>query len=100
MKLIRGILAGLIFAVVCRVAEKPNIVLMVIDDWAWYGSPVQMDKKTSSSRMPIIKMPNFGRFARGGVIFRYAYAGASHAPLRVCIQTGQSSARNGFLRCC
>ena len=39
-------------------SERPNIVLLLIDDWAWYGSSIPMDEGMSNSRMPIIQMPN------------------------------------------
>ena len=31
-------------------AEKPNIVLLFIDDWAWNGSPIAMDDSMPNSR--------------------------------------------------
>ena len=78
-------------------SERPNIVLLLIDDWAWYGSSIPMDEGMSNSRMPIIQMPNLEQLASEGMKFRNAYSGAPQcAPSRVCIQTGQSSARSGF----
>ena len=78
-------------------SERPNIVLLLIDDWAWYGSSIPMDEGMSNSRMPIIQMPNLEQLASQGMKFRNAYSGAPQcAPSRVCIQTGQSSARSGF----
>ena len=43
--------------------EKPNIVLLLIDDWAWNGSPVAMDDAMLNSRMPVMQMPNVERLA-------------------------------------
>ncbi|EMI18217.1 N-acetylgalactosamine-6-sulfate sulfatase (GALNS) [Rhodopirellula maiorica SM1] len=77
-------------------AEKPNIVLLFIDDWAWNGSPVAMDDSLANSRMPVLQMPNIERLAREGMKFRSAYASPQCSPSRVCVQTGQSSPRNGF----
>ena len=77
-------------------AEKPNIVLLFIDDWAWNGSPVAMDDSLANSRMPVVQMPNLQRLAREGMKFRNAYASPQCSPSRVCVQTGQSSPRNGF----
>lgn len=77
-------------------AEKPNIVFLFIDDWAWNGSPVPMDDTLENSRMPVLQMPNLERLAREGMKFRNAYASPQCSPSRVCVQTGQSSPRNGF----
>ncbi len=32
--------------------DKPNIVLLYIDDWAWNGTPVAMDDTMENSRCP------------------------------------------------
>lgn len=77
-------------------ADKPNIVLFFIDDWAWNGTPVRMDDRMANSRMPILSMPNVEQLAREGMKFQNAYASPQCSPSRVCLQTGQSSPRNGF----
>lgn len=76
--------------------QKPNIVLFYIDDWAWNGSPVPMDEAMANSRMPVLQMPNVEKLAREGMKFRNAYASPQCSPARVCVQTGQSTPRNGF----
>ncbi|MEP3478504.1 MAG: sulfatase-like hydrolase/transferase [Fuerstiella sp.] len=78
------------------IANKPNIVLLFIDDWAWNGSPVPMDDELQNSKMPVLQMPNVERLAQQGMKFRNAYASPQCSPARACIQTGQSSPRNGF----
>ena len=78
------------------VLEKPNIVLLFIDDWAWNGTPVPMNDGMANSRMPVVQMPNVERLAREGMKFTNAYASPQCSPSRVCVQTGQSSPRNGF----
>jgi len=41
---------GWLLAGSCAAAEKPNIVLLFIDDWAWNGTPVPMhDGDTSNN---------------------------------------------------
>jgi arylsulfatase A len=80
----------------CFANEKPNIVLFFIDDWAWNGTPVPMADGAENSRMPVLQMPNVERLARAGMKFTNAYASPQCSPSRVCIQTGQSSPRNGF----
>lgn len=77
--------------------KKPNIILILIDDMAWNGTSIRMDDDIVNSGMPILKMPRLEKFASQGMRFRNAYAAAPQcAPSRVAIQTGQSSARNGF----
>ncbi|MEL6108588.1 MAG: sulfatase [Planctomycetota bacterium] len=77
-------------------STKPNIVLLFIDDWAWNGTPVPMNDAMANSKMPILRMPNIERLARVGMKFTHAYASPQCSPSRVCVQTGQSSPRNGF----
>jgi len=77
-------------------ANRPNIVLLFIDDWAWNGTPVPMADGVDNSRMPVLQMPNVERLARQGMKCTNAYASPQCSPSRVCVQTGQSSPRNGF----
>lgn len=92
-----GLLLGLLLASGAQAAEKPNIVMLFIDDWAWNGSPVRMDDQMANSRMPVAQMPNLKRLAREGMKFRNAYSGAPQcSPSRVCLQTGKSAPRSGF----
>lgn len=77
-------------------SSKPNIVFLFIDDWAWNGTPVAMDEGMENSWMPVLDMPNLERLAKEGMKFRNAYASPQCSPSRVCVQTGQSSPRNGF----
>lgn len=90
-------MAGWAWAGSCLAApQKPNIVLLFIDDWAWNGSPVAMDDSMENSHMPVLQMPHVEKLAREGMKFRNAYASPQCSPARVCVQTGQSSPRNGF----
>jgi arylsulfatase A-like enzyme len=87
----------LIFSTLLSAQEKPNIVLLFIDDWAWNGTPVAMDEAMRNSLMPILQMPNLEKLAAQGMKFRNAYPGAPQcSPSRVCLQTGKSAARSGF----
>jgi len=99
----RNILQACLFALLAQANlqaapedSKPNIVLFFIDDWAWNGSPVAMNDSMPNSRMPVLQMPNVERLAREGMKFTNAYASPQCSPSRVCLQTGQSSPRNGF----
>ena len=88
----------LLLSTIAQAADdsKPNIVFLFIDDWAWNGSPIAMDDDMENSRMPILQMPHLEQLARQGMKFRNAYASPQCSPSRVCVQTGQSSPRNGF----
>ena len=86
-----------LFAIILRAQEKPNIVLIFVDDWAWNGTPISMDEGMSNSQMPVLQMPNLDKLASQGMKFRNAYPGAPQcSPSRVCVQTGKSAARSGF----
>ena len=89
---------GLFFIImVHRAQDKPNIVLLLIDDWAWTGTSVRMDDNMPNSQMPLLQMPNLEKLAEQGMKFRNAYSAAPQcSPSRVALQTGQSSPRNGF----
>jgi len=82
----------------CLKAESrpPNIVFIFIDDWAWNGTPIAFDEAMANSKMPVLQMPHLKRLARDGMKFRNAYASPQCSPSRVCVQTGQSSPRNGY----
>ncbi len=87
----------LLSATLLRAQEKPNIVLLFIDDWAWNGTPITMDDQMENSKMPVLQMPNLSTLAGESMKFRNAYAGAPQcSPARVCVQTGKSTARTGF----
>lgn len=96
-KIVVGLVGfGAITTGVMAAQPKPNIVMLYIDDWAWNGSPVAMDDAMENSRMPVLRMPNVEKLARQGMKFRNAYGSPQCSPARVCVQTGQSSPRNGF----
>ncbi|MDE0263258.1 MAG: hypothetical protein OXJ37_12710, partial [Bryobacterales bacterium] len=81
MKVSRIFPLGIVLTMLCGTlapfsifaAEKPNIVLFYIDDWAWNGTPVPMDASMENSRMPALQMPNLERLASQGMTFRNAY---------------------------
>ena len=43
--------------------QPPNIVLVLVDDLSWYGTPVAMDPAVEASRMSFRNMPNIERLA-------------------------------------
>lgn len=93
-------LSTLAYAAGARAATKkhgtPNIVLLYIDDWAWCGTPIAMDTAEKNSRLPGIRMPHLETLAGEGMTFSNAYGSPQCSPARACVQTGQSSPRNGF----
>ncbi|MFA6544756.1 MAG: sulfatase [Limisphaerales bacterium] len=82
---------GLLLASVCLlvthpcegVSAKPNILILMADDWGWPASPLYGDK--------VVKTPALERIARDGVLFNRAYCNApSCAPSRAALFTGQN----------
>lgn len=72
---------GLLLSVSALAADKPNIILIVLDDWglgdaSFYGNP-------------LIETPAIDRLAREGVVMQQAYAAApTCAPSRAALMTG------------
>lgn len=63
-------------------AERPNILFLIADDWAFPHAGVYGDK--------VVRTPNFDRVAREGVLFNQAFCAApSCSPSRAGILTGQ-----------
>ncbi|MEM7602298.1 MAG: sulfatase [Verrucomicrobiota bacterium] len=91
-----GAISGFLAFSSVDASEKPNIVLLYIDDWAWNGTSIPMSDTMKNSFMPILEMPNLERLAAEGMKFTNAYGSAQCAPARVSVQTGQTSARSGF----
>jgi len=76
-------------------AERPNIVLILVDDMPWYGTDVRMDPESPGSAMAFRNMPNVQRLAEQGMTFQHAYSGAGMcAPSRCCLQTGMTAAHH------
>ncbi|MEM9446637.1 MAG: sulfatase-like hydrolase/transferase [Verrucomicrobiota bacterium] len=94
---LRRIILGLSLMTAGAVAQdKPNIVFLYIDDWAWGGTPVAMHESMKNSKMPILQMPNLEKMAAQGMTFTNAYGSPQCAPARACVQTGQSNPNNGL----
>ncbi len=63
-------------------AEKPNILVLIADDWSWPHAGALGDKT--------VKTPTFDRLVRGGVLFERAFVSSpSCTPSRMAIATGQ-----------
>jgi arylsulfatase A len=87
--------------------SRPNIIMILADDMAWYDTPVRMDDRMENSAQEImrsLKDPrnpgrlyqwNLQKLADGGMLFRNAYSGAPQCtPTRACLQTGMTAARH------
>lgn len=70
-------------------AEKPNVVLFLVDDMGWMDSGVYGSK--------YYETPNIDRFATRGVRFTRAYAQPLCSPTRACILSGKHAPRHGIL---
>ena len=61
---------------------RPNILILMADDWGWPHAPQYGDK--------VVKTPALDQIARDGVLFTHAYCSApSCAPSRAALLTGQ-----------
>jgi arylsulfatase A-like enzyme len=75
----------------------PNIVMVLVDDIAWYATPIRMDGRRPNSRTPALEMPNLETLASESMLFRNAYSGGPMCvPTRASLQTGMNTARHGF----
>jgi arylsulfatase A-like enzyme len=64
-------------------ADRPNVVLVIADDWSWPHAGVYGDQT--------VKTPNFDRVAREGVLFTRSFcASPSCTPSRGALLTGQA----------
>ncbi|MEM6689477.1 MAG: sulfatase [Planctomycetota bacterium] len=69
-------------------AEKPNVILFLVDDMGW------MDSTPYGSKF--YETPNMERFAKQSMRFTDAYALPLCSPTRASILTGQYSSRHGI----
>jgi len=66
----------------CAQPSRPNILVIIADDWSYPHAGVYGDK--------VVKTPNFDRVAREGALFTNVYcAAASCTPSRASILTGR-----------
>ncbi|WP_346237715.1 sulfatase [Niabella insulamsoli] len=78
-------------------SEKPNFIVILVDDQGWNGLSIQMDQKNPESKSTVYQTPHIASLAHEGMRFSHAYAPASIcAPSRASLLTGKSTARTGF----
>lgn len=72
-----------------RLAQKPNILLIHIDDMGW--------RDVGFMGSEFYETPNLDEMAADGMIFTNAYATAANcAPSRACLMSGQWTPRHGI----
>jgi arylsulfatase A-like enzyme len=89
----------LITATTGLAADKPNVVVFLVDDMGLMDSsvPFLTDKDGKPERHPLndyFKTPNMQRLADQGMRFSQFYAMSVCSPTRASIMTGQTSARH------
>lgn len=74
-------------------AERPNIVLFMVDDMGWQDTslPFWSERTFYNDRY---ETPNMERLARQGVMFTEAYACSLSSPSRCSLMTGSNAARH------
>lgn len=84
---------------VTSAAERPNIVVFLVDDMGVMDSsvPFLTDSGGAAKRYPLndyFRTPNMERLAASGIRFSEFYAMSVCSPTRISIMTGQNAARH------
>jgi len=92
-------LAAPLHAVEANLANKPNIVVFLVDDMGVMDTsvPFLTDEKDQPKRYPLnefYRTPNMERLAKRGIRFNNFYAMSVCSPTRISIMTGQNAARH------
>jgi len=85
----------------CVGAERPNVVLVLIDDLSHYGvTPYGANQISLCGKSPYLtfQTPRIDRLASEGLRCDHAYAYPLCEPTRIALMSGQYNSRN-FLRC-
>ena len=84
------VIAGTLLITACNISpEKPNIILINIDDMGW--------RDVGFMGSEYYETPNLDKLAEEGMVFNNAYASASNcAPSRACLISGQWTPRHGI----
>jgi arylsulfatase A-like enzyme len=75
-------------------AERPNIVVFLVDDMGWQDTSVPFWQETTPQNAHF-HTPNMQRLAAQGMRFTQAYACTVCSPTRTSLMTGQNAARHG-----
>lgn len=74
---------------IARMAARPNIIFILLDDLGKEWVPVYGGEN--------IELPNVDRLAESGMVFHNAYSMPQCTPSRACFLTGQYPWRNGWI---
>lgn len=74
-------------------AERPNIILFMVDDMGWQDTSVPFWTETTRLNRTY-HTPNMERLAQRGMMFTQAYASAISSPSRCSLLTGSNAARH------
>lgn len=74
-------------------ADRPNIVLFLVDDMGWQDTSLPFWKEKTDLNQ-IYETPNMERLARQGMMFTSAYACSVSSPSRASLFTGMNAARH------
>jgi arylsulfatase A-like enzyme len=86
------LLLGAGVPVFAAVPAKPNILLIIADDYGAGSSSLYNSTNTGAVLPPT---PNIASIASNGVVFRCAYANPLCSPTRACLLTGRFGFRTG-----
>ncbi len=78
---------------VIQAADKPNIILFLVDDMGWQETSVPFHNETTALNHRY-RTPNMERLAAQGMKFTQAYASAVCSPTRISLLTGMNVARH------
>ena len=94
-----ALLASVLFASAARAADRPNIMVFLVDDMGVMDTsvPFLTDKAGEPKRYPLndwYRTPSMERLAGQGIRFNQFYAMSVCSPTRISIMTGQNAARH------
>ncbi|MAR12275.1 MAG: sulfatase [Blastopirellula sp.] len=81
----------LLFGITVQAADKPNIIIYMVDDLGW--NHIGVDQVTMGTHGKQYVTPNLARMAQEGLSFTHAYAQPNCAPTRAAMLSGQYPAR-------
>jgi arylsulfatase A-like enzyme len=88
------LLPFLFLALAARAGDRPNLVLIVVDDLGWQETSVPFHGEITSLNRRY-RTPAMERLAAEGVRLTNAHASAVCSPSRVSLMTGMNAARHG-----
>ncbi len=86
-------LAAAVIVGVTNAAQKPNVVLFLVDDMGWQDTSVPFHTEVTPLNQRY-HTPNMEKLAAAGMKFTQAYACSVCSPTRVSLMTGLNAARH------